>query len=176
MPEPSFRASPPRCTTERLSRYEPSSLEPSERFDPIARAAATAWGAQTRSSLQNAGSASAADVTAVRDGSRRKTERLIVETICLRRFYVLFLPRTREQTRPHRRLHRQPDRRLGGSTVRNLSFSSPLARARLLIRDRDSKFSPASMRSSRSEGIRVIRTPVQAPNAKALVSHCTSWC
>jgi len=45
---------------------------------------------------------------------------------------------------------------------------------RLLIHDRDTKFSHAFDEVLRSEGIKVIRTPVRAPNAKALVSHCTS--
>src|SRR6266511_3433184 len=49
-------------------------------------------------------------------------------------------------------------------------------RFRLLIHDRDSKFSCVFDEVFRSEGIEVIRTPVQAPNAKGLVSHCASWC
>jgi hypothetical protein len=38
---------------------------------------------------------------------------------------------------------------------------------RLLIHDRDKKFSGAFGEVFRSEGIRVIRTPVQAPNANS---------
>ena len=38
---------------------------------------------------------------------------------------------------------------------------------RILVHDRDSKFSHAFDEVFRTEGIRVIRTPVQAPNANA---------
>jgi putative transposase len=45
-------------------------------------------------------------------------------------------------------------------------------RQRLLIHDRDSKFSRAFDDVVRSDGIRVIRTPVRAPNANA---HIERW-
>jgi putative transposase len=45
-------------------------------------------------------------------------------------------------------------------------------RPRLLIHDRDSKFSRAFDAPFRSDGIRVIRTPVRAPNANA---HIERW-
>ena len=43
---------------------------------------------------------------------------------------------------------------------------------RSLVHDRDSKFNHAFDEVFRSEGIRVIRTPVQAPNANA---HAERW-
>jgi putative transposase len=43
---------------------------------------------------------------------------------------------------------------------------------RFLIHDRDTKFSPAFDEICRTEGIRVIRTPIQAPNANA---HAERW-
>jgi hypothetical protein len=46
---------------------------------------------------------------------------------------------------------------------------------RFLIHDRDAKFGGGCDHVFQSEGIAVTRTPVQAPNAKALVSYCTSW-
>lgn len=44
-------------------------------------------------------------------------------------------------------------------------------RPRLLIHDRDSKFGRAFDAGFRSDGIRVIRTPVRAPNANAYVER-----
>ena len=46
------------------------------------------------------------------------------------------------------------------------------ARFRFLIHDRDTKFTDAFDTIFRSEGVRIIRTPVQAPNAN---SHAERW-
>jgi transposase InsO family protein len=51
--------------------------------------------------------------------------------------------------------------------ARNLSFTDGLEGMRLLIRDRDSKFTAAFDEVFRSEGLKVIHTPVQAPQANA---------
>jgi hypothetical protein len=45
---------------------------------------------------------------------------------------------------------------------------------RLLVHDRAATFSHAFDEVFRTESNKVIRTPVRAPNAKVLVSHCTS--
>jgi hypothetical protein len=90
-----------------------------------------------------------------------------VETISLRRFYVLFLIELER-----RRVH------LAGCTTnptggwvnqqgRNLGFTGLLAPMRFLIRDRDSKFSAVFDEVFRSEGIKVIQTPIRAPHANA---------
>src|SRR6266542_553783 len=85
-----------------------------------------------------------------------------VETISLRRFYLLFFIELEG-----RRVH------LAGCTTnptgawvtqqaRNLSFTGLFDRMRFLIHDRDSKFSGAFDEVFRSEGIQVIHTPIRA--------------
>jgi putative transposase len=86
-----------------------------------------------------------------------------VETISLRRFYVLFFIELES-----RRVH------LAGCTTnptgawvtqraRNLRFTDLFERVRFLIHDRDSKFSGAFDEVFSSEGITVIETPIRAP-------------
>jgi putative transposase len=106
-----------------------------------------------------------------------------VETISLRRVYVLFFIELEG-----RRVH------LAGCTTnpsgawvtrqaRNLSFTGLFERMRFLIHDRDSKFSAAFDEVFRSEGIKVIRTPIRAPQANAYAerfvrtvrAECLDW-
>ena len=106
-----------------------------------------------------------------------------VETISLRRYYVLFFIELGS-----RRVH------LAGCTTnptgawvtqqaRNLSFTGVFERTRFLIHDRDSKFSAAFDEVFRSEGIKVIQTPIRAPQANAhaerfvrtVRTECLDW-
>ena len=106
-----------------------------------------------------------------------------VETISLRRFYVLFFIELES-----RRVH------LAGCTTnptgawvtqqaRNLSFTGLLERRRFLIHDRDSKFSAAFDEVFCSEAIQVIHTPIRAPQANAYAerfvrtvrAECLDW-
>jgi putative transposase len=106
-----------------------------------------------------------------------------VETISLRRFYVLFFIELQS-----RRVH------LAGCTTnptgawvtqqaRNLSFTGIFERIRFLINDRDSKFSGTFDEVFRSEGIKVIHTPILAPQANAYAerfvrtvrAECLDW-
>jgi putative transposase len=106
-----------------------------------------------------------------------------VETISLRRYYVLFFIELGS-----RRVH------LAGCTTnptgawvtqqaRNLSFTGLLERTRFLIHDRDSKFTAAFDEVFRSEGIKVIHTPIRAPQANAWAerfvrtvrAECLDW-
>jgi putative transposase len=106
-----------------------------------------------------------------------------VETLSLRRFYVLFFIELES-----RRVH------LAGCTTnptgawvtqqaRNLSFTGLFERVRFLIHDRDSKFTAAFEEVFRSEGITVIHTPIRAPQANAYAerfvrtvrTECLDW-
>jgi putative transposase len=106
-----------------------------------------------------------------------------VETISLRRFYVLFFIELES-----RRVH------LAGCTTnptgawvtqqaRNLSFMGIFERIRFLLHDRDSKFAAAFDEVFRSEGIKVIHTPIRAPQANAYAerfvrtvrAECLDW-
>jgi len=106
-----------------------------------------------------------------------------VETVTLRRLYVLFFIEL-----GNRRVH------LAGCTpnpsgawvvqqARNLSFTNVLMRTRFLIHDRDRKFTAAFDELFRSEGIKVIHTPVQVPQANAYAerfvrtvrNECLDW-
>jgi putative transposase len=106
-----------------------------------------------------------------------------VETLSLRRFYVLFFIELES-----RRVH------LAGCTTnptgawvtqqaRNLSFTGLFDRMRFLIHDRDSKFSGAFDEVFRSERIQVIHTPIGAPQANAhaerfvrtIRAECLDW-
>ena len=66
-----------------------------------------------------------------------------------------------------------PDGRWLTQQARNLVMElGDEHRFRFLVHDRDTKFSRAFDEIFRSEGIRVIRTPIQAPNANA---HAERW-
>jgi hypothetical protein len=67
-----------------------------------------------------------------------------------------------------------PDERWVTRQARNLLMELPEDEPplRFLVRDRDAKFTRAFDEVFRSEGIRVIRTPVRAPRAKA---HAERW-
>src|SRR5262249_26906353 len=99
------------------------------------------------------------------------------------RFYVLFFIELGS-----RRVHLA-----GGTTnptgawvtqqARNLSFTGVFERMRFLIHDRDSKFTAAFDEVLRSEGIKVIHTPIRAPRANAhaerfvrtVRAECLDW-
>jgi putative transposase len=106
-----------------------------------------------------------------------------VETISLRRFYVLFIIELGS-----RRVHiagctRNPTGAWVTQQARNLSFTGLFAQMRFLIHDRDSKFSAAFDEVFRSEAIKVIHTPIRAPQANAYAerfvrtirTECLDW-
>jgi putative transposase len=106
-----------------------------------------------------------------------------VETVTLRRLYVLFFIELGS-----RRVHlagctTNPSGAWIAQQARNLSLTGLLERMRFLIHDRDSKFTAAFDEVFRSEGINVIHTPVRAPQANAYAerfirtvrTECLDW-
>jgi putative transposase len=97
-----------------------------------------------------------------------------VDSAFLRRYYVLFFLELKS-----RRVHiagvtAHPNGAWVAQQARNLSMAlvDEGREVRFLVRDRDAKFTAAFDEVFRSEGIRVIRTPVRAPKAKA---HAERW-
>jgi len=95
---------------------------------------------------------------------------LTVDTVLLRRLYALVFVEL-----ANRRVH------LAGITVNPTwewvtqqarNVIADLGRVKFLIRDRDAKFSQSFDEVFRSEGIRIIRTPIRAPRANAV---CERW-
>jgi putative transposase len=106
-----------------------------------------------------------------------------VETLTLRRFYMLFFLEL-----GNRRVHlagctTNPSGAWVTQQARNLSFTGLFERMRFLIHDRDSKFAAAFDEVFRSEGIEVIHTPIRAPQANAYAerfvrtvrAECLDW-
>jgi putative transposase len=106
-----------------------------------------------------------------------------VETITLRRYYVLFFIELGS-----RRVHlagctTNPSGGWVSQQARNLAFTGLFERTRFLIHDRDSKFSATFDEVFRSEGIKVIETPIRAPQANAFAerfvrtvrAECLDW-
>jgi putative transposase len=98
---------------------------------------------------------------------------LTVETAFLQRIYVLFFISLATRRIEYVACTSNPDGRWVAQQARNLVMQfgdeQPF---RFLVHDRDAKFGRAFDAVFRSEGIKVIRTPVQAPNANA---HAERW-
>jgi putative transposase len=93
---------------------------------------------------------------------------LTVETIFLQRIYVLFFISLATRRIEYVACSSNPDGRWVTQQARNLVMQLGDERPfRFLTHDRDTKFSRALEEVFRTEGIKVIRTPVQAPNANA---------
>jgi putative transposase len=91
-----------------------------------------------------------------------------VDTVWLR-LYVLFFVSIRTRRIEYVACTRNPDTAWMVQQARNLlmDLDDRSQRPRFLIHDRDRKFSRAFDAILRSEGIEIVRTPIQAPNANA---------
>jgi transposase InsO family protein len=93
---------------------------------------------------------------------------LTVETAFLQRIYVLFFISLQTRRIEYIACTRKPDGHWVTQQARNLIMQLGDEHAfRLLVHDRDTKFSAAFDEVFRTEGIQVIRTPIRAPNANA---------
>src|SRR6266508_2467350 len=92
-----------------------------------------------------------------------------VDTVWLRRLYVLFFVSIATRRVEYVACTRNPNTSWMSQQARNLlmDLDDRGQRPRFLIHDRDMKFSRAFDSILRSEGIEIVRTPIQAPNAKA---------
>ncbi|MCA1698903.1 MAG: transposase family protein [Actinobacteria bacterium] len=94
---------------------------------------------------------------------------LTVDTLFLRRFYVLFFVELATRRVHLAGITTNPDGRWVTQQARNLLMQLDDAGVRplFLVRDRDSKFTRDFDEVFRSAGIRVIKAPVRAPKARA---------
>ncbi len=97
---------------------------------------------------------------------------LTVETIFLQRIYVLFFISLATRRIEYLACSSNPDGPWVAQQARNLAMQFADEQPfRFLIHDRDTKFCHAFDDVFRAEGIKVIRTPVQAPNANAFAER-----
>lgn len=99
---------------------------------------------------------------------------LTVDTLFGKRFYALFVLELATRRVRLCGISANPDSAWVAQQARNLimRLNDDGAEIRFLIRDRDSKFTRGFDEVFRSEGIRVIKAPVEAPNARA---HAERW-
>jgi putative transposase len=99
---------------------------------------------------------------------------LTVDTLFLKRFYVLFFVELATRRVRVAGITANPDGRWVTQQARNLMMEpdDQGVRPRFLIRDRDGKFTRDFDDVFRSEGIQVIKAPVRAPKARA---HAERW-
>lgn len=99
---------------------------------------------------------------------------LSIDTLFLKRFYVLFFVELATRRVWLAGITTNPDGRWVAQQARNLlmTLDEEDVRPRFIVRDRDSKFTREFDEVFRSQGIRVIKAPVRAPTARA---HAERW-
>jgi putative transposase len=107
-------------------------------------------------------------------GSIIECDFLTVDTVFLRRFYILFFIELASRRVWIAGITANPDGAWVTQQARNLvmRLDDEGVCKRFLIRDRDSKFAASFDEVFRVEGIRVIKAPVRAPRARA---HAERW-
>jgi putative transposase len=126
-----------------------------------------------------------------REFIRRQAQTMIacdfftVETVTLRRIYVLFFIELQSRRVRLAGLTYNPDGRWVAQQARNLVWSLEERKlpVRFLIHDRDRKFTAAFDEVFRSEGVEIVHTPIQAPKANAIAERfvgtvrreCLDW-
>jgi putative transposase len=108
---------------------------------------------------------------------------LTVESVLLRRYYVLFFIAHVSRRVWLAGCSTNPTGAWVTQQARNLGLDLADQGMRFLIRDRDSKYSGAFDEVFRSGGIRVVKTPVRAPQANAIAERfvrtvrveCLDW-
>ena len=106
-----------------------------------------------------------------------------VETVFLRRFYVFYFIAHESRRVWLAGCTRNPNGAWITQHARNLGLDFSEQGVRFLIRDRDSKYSGPFNDVFRSEGIRIVRTPLRAPKAnsiaerfvRAVRAECLDW-
>lgn len=106
-----------------------------------------------------------------------------VETITLRTLYVLFFIELSTRWVHLGGVTANPDSAWVAQQARNLAVGERLGTVRFLIRDRDSRYSGPFEEVFRTEGARVIRTRIRAPQANAFAerwvrtvrTECLDW-
>jgi putative transposase len=106
-----------------------------------------------------------------------------VESAVLRRYYVLFFIAHASRRVWLAGCTKNPTGEWVTQQARNLGLDFADESVRFLIRDHDSKYSAPFDEVFRSEGIRIVKTPVRAPKANAIAerfvrtvrSECLDW-
>jgi len=94
-----------------------------------------------------------------------------VESVWLRTFYVLFFIELSTRRVHLAGVSAHPHSAWVTQQTRNLAIEGRLTEIRFLIRDRDAKFSGPFDEVFRTEGVRVIRTPIRSPKANAFAER-----
>jgi putative transposase len=94
-----------------------------------------------------------------------------VETAWLRTLYVLFFIEHGSRRVQLAGITANPDGAWMRQQARNLAIEERLENVRVLLHDRDTKFSGTFDELIRGEGVRVLKTPVRAPRANAVAER-----